>query len=82
MEEKYLIFNKNCPIRPLSDIDKEGNSRIVELPKDEAMKCVSEMNKECGENNFTCVKLSDWTEHLQSSEIKDAFDKMDEISKL
>lgn len=79
MEEKYVIFSKRDAIRPISLIDKIGNSMVMELSKDDAIKYVNENNAQYGEGFFWFEKLSDWQKRLQSPQMNAIYDKMDEI---
>ena len=49
MKDKYVIFCKCDPIRPISSIDGLINSHVMELSEDEAIKYVNEKNKQYGE---------------------------------
>ena len=79
MEDKYLIFCKSDPIRPISLIDKLMNSRVMELSEDEAIKYVNEKNEQYGDNFYWCEKISDWQKRLQSPQMKEFYEKMDRI---
>ncbi len=48
--EKYVIFNRNMPFRPLSLIDTQHNSKMMELSLVDAQRYVEENNKKMRRN--------------------------------
>ena len=60
MAEKYLIFNRTYPLAPLSQMDKQYNSRHWELNKDEAIKFVKEENEKLGEELFYFLSVPEY----------------------
>lgn len=80
MEDKYVIFCKNDPNRPISQIDKLMNSHVMELSKDDAVRYVNEQNRHCGEGFYWCEKVSDWQKRLQSPQMNEFYERMDRLS--
>ena len=63
MEDKYVIFCKSDPIRPISIIDKLKNSHVMELSKEQVTNILGlggiyyiDDNKITGINNFVGEK--------------------------
>lgn len=79
MEDKYVIFCKNNPISPISQIDKPMNSHVLELSKDDAMRYVNEQNRHCGEGFYWCEKISDWQKRLLSPQMNEFYEGMDRL---
>ena len=77
MEDKYLIFCKSSPIRPISLFDKLMNSHVMELSKDDAVRYVNEQNRHWGEGFYWCEKISDWQKCLQSPRMNKLEEEMD-----
>ena len=79
MSDKYLIFSRNNIIRPVFVIDKVGNSKILELTKDEAMEYVERKNKVIGKFFFYCMSMDEWQNQIkQSMDCEDYDDKFQE----
>lgn len=76
MDEKYVIFYDNNVIRPMSLIDKFGNSILMELSKEDAIKYVNNQNEECGEELYWFAKLTDWQNWLQSPHMSNLTEKI------
>jgi len=79
MKDKYVIFCKCDPIRPISSIDGLINSHVMELSEDEAIKYVNEKNKQYGENFYWCEKIGDWLKRLQSPQMDKFYEEMDKL---
>lgn len=80
MEDKYVIFCKHDPNRPISLIDKLMNSHVMELLEDEAIKYVNEKNKQYGEGFYWCEKISDWQKRLLAPQMQSYYEKSDDIT--
>lgn len=79
MEDKYVIFCKNDPVRPISQIDKVMNNHVMELSKDDAVRYVNEQNRHCGEGFYWYEKISDWQKRLQSPQMNEFYEGMDSL---
>lgn len=79
MEDKYVIFCKCDPIRPISSTDEKMNNHIIELSKDDAIKLVSEKNKQYGENFYCFEKMNDWQKRLKSPQMETFYRQKDKI---
>lgn len=79
MEDKFLIFNKNIPLIPMSKIDDCKNSHVSEFSKDDAIKYVNELNKECGKEIFVMESINGWEKQKQSPRAQALFEKMDDV---
>lgn len=69
--EKYVIFNRNMPFRPLSLIDTQHNSKMMELSLVDAQRYVEENNKKNEEELFYYMKIEEWQRLLDSPQIGD-----------
>ncbi len=76
-EERYVIFNVAMPLRPISLIDRNANSEVVELPKEVAEVYVRELNKKCKKENFYYITIDDWLERTSSPQMKKVYEQMD-----
>lgn len=77
--EKYLIFSKNIPFRPISLIDRYGNSCLMELSKNDALACVEAENKKYGSDIFYCMTIEEWKKQLESPQMEKVYEEMDKI---
>lgn len=83
MDDKYLIFSRMFYLKPLSVIDKHGNSRVFECTKNEAIKYVEQENQKLEDPLFYYMSIIEWQEKLkQSSGFFEEYDKLkEEISR-
>lgn len=81
--EKYMIFNKNMPFTPLSLIDNNKNSRVIELFLEDAKRYVEEQNQKDGEELFFYMGREEWLKLLESPQVVEFENKShEEIAKL
>lgn len=74
--EKYVIFNRNMPFRPLSLIDTQHNSKMMELSLVDAQRYVEENNKKNEEELFYYMKIEEWQRLLDSPQIGELKNKI------
>lgn len=68
--EKYVIFNRrNRSFRPLFLIDRQHNSKMMELSLVDAQRYVEENNKKNGEELFYYMKKEEWQRLLDSPQV-------------
>lgn len=61
MSNKYVIFNKNFVSRPLSYIDKNGNSKVLEFnTKQEAQEYIELLLCEYENESFIVLSTDEW----------------------
>lgn len=77
MEDKYVIFCKSDPISPIRFINKLTNRYVMEFSEGDAVRCVNEQNRHCGERLYWCEKISDWQKRLQSPQMNEFYERMD-----
>ncbi len=77
--EKYLVFSKNDPFRPLSYIDACRNSCLIELSKNDALAYIEARNEEYGEEIFYCITIEEWKNQMESPQMEKVYEEMDRI---
>ena len=74
--EKYMIFNRKMPFKPLSIID--NNSRVIEAFLEDAKRYVEEQNQKCGEDLFYYMEIKEWLKLRESPQADEFQDKLHE----
>lgn len=77
--KKYYIFNKKDPTTPLSRVDNNYNSRVVEYSEEQARRYIAEKNKIYGKEQFYYMEREEWLRYRMSPECDEINDKIDKI---
>lgn len=87
MSNKYVIFNKNFVSRPLSYIDKNGNSKVLEFnTKQKAQEYIELLLCEYENESFIVLSTDEWYQKIGEKEMEveysaDLAEIISEISK-
>lgn len=65
MNDKYMIFTRSMPMKPLFVFDKYHNSKIIECSLAEAVEYVKRENAKVGEELFYYLRSDEWEEGME-----------------